>query len=139
MPQDQLVKPEAPIKRIATQCHGLTARDVADSPVIADISADVRAALHADALVAHNAHVDVGVLRRQLTGWNVPEVFDTLKLARRPVLDVPGYKLGTLVERFKLAEGFASELRPHRATYDALVTARLFVALAIRFPAGLGR
>jgi exodeoxyribonuclease X len=40
------------------------------------------------------------------------------------------YKLGALVEAYKLAEGLPHDLRPHRATYDALVTARLFVHLA---------
>ena len=88
------------------------------------------AALDADALIAHNAHVDVGVLGRELVGWQVPEVFDTLRLAPRLVPELPSYKLGTLVERFKLAKGLPDELKPHRATYDALVTARLFVHLA---------
>jgi exodeoxyribonuclease X len=69
-------------------------------------------------------------VHRELGGWQPPEVFDTLRLARRLVPDLPNYKLGTLVERFKLAEGLSSELKPHRATYDALVTARLFVRLA---------
>jgi exodeoxyribonuclease X len=129
-PASWLVKPEHPIKHIATTFHGLTTQDVADCPQIADISAEVLAALDAPALVAHNAHVDVGVLGRELPGWQMPEVFDTLRLARRLVPDLGSYKLGSLVERFTLAEGFTSELRPHRATYDALVTARLFVHLA---------
>jgi DNA polymerase III epsilon subunit-like protein len=82
--------------------------------------------------VAHTAHVDVDVLRRELDGWQPPEVFDTLRLARRLAAELPNYKLGTLVEHFKLAEGLPDELKPHRATYDALVTARLFVQLAER-------
>ena len=49
---------------------------------------------------------------------------------RAAVVSVPNYKLGTLVEHFKLAEGLPDELKPHRATYDTLVTARLFVRLA---------
>ncbi|MGH3795118.1 MAG: hypothetical protein ACRDR6_31570 [Pseudonocardiaceae bacterium] len=57
-------------------------------------------------------------------------MFDTLKLARRLLPDVDSYKLGTLVEAFKLAEGLPEDLTPHRATYDTLVTARLFVRLA---------
>jgi exodeoxyribonuclease X len=129
-PMVWLVKPEHPIKHIATTFHGLTTQDVTDCPPLVDILAEVLAALDAPALVAHNAHVDIGVLSRHLDGWQVPEVFDTLKLARRLVPGLPGYKLGDLVERFKLAEGLHGELKPHRATYDALVTARLFVTLA---------
>jgi exodeoxyribonuclease X len=129
-PASWLVKPEHPIRYFATSVHGLTTADVADCPKIADITPDVLAALDAPALVAHTAYVDVDVLRRELDKWQPPEVFDTLKLARRLVPDLPNYKLGTLVERFHLAEGLPDELKPHRATYDALVTARLFVMLA---------
>ena len=77
----------------------MTGTDVADAPPFADIAAEVRSALDVPALVAHNAHVDVGVLRRELTGWQPPEVFDTLKLARRLLPDRPSYRLGALVER----------------------------------------
>jgi DNA polymerase III epsilon subunit-like protein len=59
----------------------------------------------------------------------VPEVFDTLKLAKRLLPDQPGYKLGMLVEALDLARDLPGDLTPHRATYDALVTARLFVRL----------
>jgi len=129
-PMSWLVRPEHPIKHIATTFHGLTTSDVADCPKITDITPDVLAALDASALVAHNAHVDVGVLRRELPGWEPPEVFDTLKLARRLIPGQSSYKLGALVDAFKLAEELPGELKPHRATYDALVTARLFVHLA---------
>jgi DNA polymerase III epsilon subunit-like protein len=129
-PTSWLVKPPHPIRYFATSVHGLATRDVADCPKIADIAAEVLAALDAPALVAHTAHVDVDVLHRELPGWRPPEIFDTLRLARRFVPDVANYKLGTLVEHFKLAEGLPDGLKPHRATYDALVTARLFVRLA---------
>jgi DNA polymerase III epsilon subunit-like protein len=129
-PQSWLVRPEHPIKHIATTFHGIRTHDVAGCPPIAEICKEVLAALDAPALVAHNAHVDVDVLRRELPGWEPPETFDTLKLARWLVPDLPGYKLGDLVARFKLAEGLADDLKPHRATYDALVTARLFALLA---------
>jgi hypothetical protein len=36
---------------------------------------------------------------------------------------------GMLVQALNLAEGLPSDLTPHRATYDALVTARLFCRL----------
>jgi DNA polymerase III epsilon subunit-like protein len=83
-------------------------------------------------LVAHNASVDVGVLQRKLTGWECPEVFDTLKLARRLEPGQDSYRLGNLVETFKLAEGLPKDLSPHRVTYDVLVAARLFVTLATK-------
>jgi exodeoxyribonuclease X len=129
-PVGWLVKPDRPIKYFATRIHGITNQDVADAPGFAAIADEVRAALDGPVLVAHNAHVDVGVLTRHLSGWAVPEVFDTLKLARRLLPDQPGYRLGMLVTALDLAEGLAADLTPHRAAYDALVTARLFVYLA---------
>jgi exodeoxyribonuclease X len=129
-PSSWLVKPDEPIKHRATGIHGLTNADVADAPVFAAIKEEVLRALDGAALVAHNAHVDVDVLRRKLGDWKTPEVFDTLKLARRLLPDAGSYKLGTLVDAFKLAEGLPDGLTPHRATYDVLVTARLFVRLA---------
>jgi exodeoxyribonuclease X len=131
-PVSWLVRPETSIKHFATRIHGLTNKDVADCPSFEDITSNVLAALNADALVAHNAHVDLGVLQRKLTGWEPPEVFDTLKLARRLIPGLGGYRLGNVVEAFSLAEGLPDDLSPHRATYDALVAARLFVLLATK-------
>lgn len=131
-PTSWLVKPPRSIKYYATRIHGLTDKDVAGAPVIGDLQDQVRIALGADVLIAHNAHVDVGVLQRHLGEWECPEVFDTLKLAKRFKPDQVAYKLGSLVEAFKLAEGLPDGLNPHRATYDALVAARLFVLLATR-------
>ena len=131
-PMSWLIKPETPIKFYATKIHGLTNNDVADCPMFGDIKGQVLHALNAPAVVAHNAHVDVGVLQRKLGEWQCPEVFDTLKLARRLIPGQESYKLGALVDAFKLAAGLPDGLNPHRATYDALVAARLFVELANR-------
>jgi exodeoxyribonuclease X len=131
-PMVWLVKPETPIKFYATKIHGLTNKDVADAPLFEHIKGQVLHALNAPAIVAHNAHVDVSVLRRQLPDWDCPEVFDTLKLARRLMPGQPSYKLGALVEAFGFGKGLPDGLSPHRATYDALVTAGLFAALATR-------
>lgn len=129
-PVSWLVRPDQPITPMARRIHGITNEAVADAPVFGDIKDEVLRALDDAALVAHNAHVDVDVLRRKLPDWQPPEVFDTLKLARRFVPDQMSHRLGSLVEAFKLAEGLSPELRPHRATYDAVVTARLFQMLA---------
>ncbi|MCW5254329.1 3'-5' exonuclease [Streptomyces sp. SHP 1-2] len=131
-PVSWLVKPNAPIKYFATRIHGLRNNDVADCPSFEAVKADVLMALSHLAIVAHNAHVDLGVLSRKLTGWEPPEVFDTLKLARRLVPGLDSYRLGNLVEAYSLAEGLPDDLSPHRATYDALVAARLFILLATK-------
>jgi DNA polymerase III epsilon subunit-like protein len=132
-PVSWLVKPDQPITHFARKIHGITNEQVEHSPVFGYVEADVLKALDASALIAHNAHVDVGVLQRKLGDWECPEVFDTLKLARRLLPGRDSYKLGSLVDEFKLADDFAADLRPHRATYDVLVTARLFVHIAGRW------
>ena len=131
-PTSWLVKPDTPIKHFATQIHGLSSKDVAGAPVFTAIAEQVRTALDAPALAAHNAHIDVAVLSRKLDGWQAPEVFDTLRLARRLLPGRASYRLGALTGEFQLADGLPEGLTPHRATYDALVTARLFVLLATR-------
>lgn len=129
-PMSWLVHPERPIKYFATRIHGLTNKDVADAPVFTAVKDEVLRALNGAALVAHNAHIDVGVLDRELGDWQHPEVFDTLKLARRVLPAQESYRLGALVKTFKLTEQLPEGLTPHRASYDALVTARLFVRIA---------
>lgn len=131
-PKSWLVKPDLPIIYFAKKIHGISNEQVSDAPVFAYVEADVLKALDASALIAHNAHVDVGVLQRKLGDWECPEVFDTLKLARRLLPGRKTYKLGSLVEEFDLGKGLDDESQPHRATYDAVVTARLFVHIAGR-------
>lgn len=129
-PVSWLTRPDYAITPMAQRVHGVSNKDVADVPVFADIKDDVLKALDVSAFVAHNAHVDANVLRRKLPGWICPEVFDTLKLARRFVPGQISFRLGSLVDAFNLAVDLPEGLRPHRATYDALVAARLFVRLA---------
>ncbi|WP_067797922.1 3'-5' exonuclease [Actinomadura formosensis] len=128
-----LLKPDEPIKHFATRIHGLRNSDVAEAPKFDHIAPQVREALDGTVLVAQNAHVDAGLLARKLgEAWPHPEVLDTLKLARRLLPGRKSYRLGELATSLNLAEGLPEGLTPHRAVYDALVTARLFTLLAER-------
>ena len=129
-PVSWLVRPPRPITTFAARIHGITDIDVASAPPIAEISHEIRAALAGRAIIAHNAHIDTGVLHRELGHWDSPEVFDTLKLARRLLPGQPSYKLGSLVAALGLDHEIPPGLVPHRAAYDVLVTARLFTRLA---------
>lgn len=129
-PVSWLVRPTRPITVFATRIHGIKSADIADAPTFAEVRDEVCAALAGRVIVAHNAHVDIAVLRRELGGWDSPEVFDTLKLARRLLPGQPSYKLGSLVSTLGLDQEIPPGLMPHRAAYDVLVTARLFTRLA---------
>jgi exodeoxyribonuclease X len=131
-PVTWLVRPPRPIRYFATRIHGISGQDVAGAPAFADIRHEVRQAFAGHVLVAHNAHVDAGVLRRELGEWESPEIFDTLKLARRLLPGQPSYKLSALAGTLSLDGGMPPGLVPHRAGYDVLVTARLFIRLATR-------
>jgi exodeoxyribonuclease X len=129
---DWMIKPDQPITPMVQRIHGISNEDVDGADTFADVADSVREALDVDAIVAHNAHVDVGVLQRKLGDWECPEVFDTLTLARRLRPGLSRYTLSSLVEAFHLDVDLPPGLRPHRATYDALVAARLFVELITR-------
>jgi DNA polymerase III epsilon subunit-like protein len=125
-----LVRPPRPIKPMARRFHKITDEQVADAPTVADIDADLRTALGDMVFVAHNAGVDLGVVGRELQGYQPTQVLDTLRLARRLLPGRDSYTLGALVDAFDLAKGLSPDLAPHRATYDAIVCARLLVHLA---------
>lgn len=132
-PTSWLVRPTSPITWQARKVHGITNDQVAALPTF-DAVRDAVTSHVADevVLVGHNVRVDLDVLRRKLPGWQPHAVLDTLRLARALLPHLSSHKLGVLVEHLDLATDLPEELQPHRATYDALVTARLLAALATR-------
>ena len=82
-PVSWLVRPAAADQALRHQHPWDNGQGCCRRATFAEIEHEVRRALTGRPLVAHNAHVDVGVLQRELAGWDPPEVFDTLKLARR--------------------------------------------------------
>jgi exodeoxyribonuclease X len=135
-PTAWLFRPDEPITVMAGRIHGITNEMVADAPVFASLVPDVRAHLDGAVLVAHNAGVDLGVLRRKLPDFAPAEVLDTLKLSRRLLPGQPSYRLASLVTTLRLDHDLPAGLRPHRAAYDVLVTARLLVYLASQTAGG---
>lgn len=65
----------------------------------------------------------------------MPDTVDTLRLARR-AFALPSYSLGAVARHRGLDAGLPQDMRPHRAAYDATVTARLFVDLATTLAPG---
>jgi DNA polymerase III epsilon subunit-like protein len=124
-----LVKPPRPITAMARRFHRISNDDVAAAPSADEVAEEIRKELEGAVFVAHNAHVDLSVVSRSFPGFAPAEVVDTLKAARRLLLGQVSYKLGNLAEALGLAEGLAADLQPHRATYDAIVCARLLVHL----------
>ncbi|NKQ55619.1 3'-5' exonuclease [Amycolatopsis sp. K13G38] len=132
-PISWLVRPSSPITWQARKVHGITNDQVADLTTFDAVRDSVTSHVADEVVVVgHNVRVDLDVLRRKLPSWQPHAVLDTLRLARALLPDLPSRKLGALVDHLDLATELPAGLQPHRATYDALVTARLFAVLATR-------
>ncbi len=129
-PTAWLFRPDEPITPMARRIHGISNDMVSDAPEFAERAAEVQAHLKGAVVIAHNAGIDLGVLKRKLPDFAPAEVLDTLKLSRRLLPGHASYRLGALVKALDLCNGLPAALKPHRATYDVLVTARLLVHLA---------
>jgi exodeoxyribonuclease X len=82
-------QPEQPITPMARRIHGISNDMVAHAPVFSSLAMEVQARLDGAVLVAHDASVDLGVLKRKLPGFAPDDVLDTLRLARRLLPDQP--------------------------------------------------
>lgn len=131
-PRSWLVRPSRPITSMARRIHKITNEDVAGRPPVAEVAQEIRRELDGAVFVAHNAHIDLGVLVRELPGFTPAlGVIDTVKLARKLLAGRASYKLGALATDLELVCELPEGLRPHRAEYDALVCARLLFHMAI--------
>ncbi|MQA94951.1 MAG: 3'-5' exonuclease [Streptosporangiales bacterium] len=128
-PRAWLLRPARPVTPIARRIHGLSTEQLADAPTIAEVADEIRTATAGRTIVAHAAHVDVTALKRHLPGWHAARVEDTLRLARQTLPQRPSYSLDALIAELGLDHHIPLDLRRHRAAYDALITARLFIAL----------
>lgn len=129
-PREWLVRPEKSITSIVSRIHGITNKMVADAPRFSEIARVVREAIDDAYLVGHNVQVDLDVLCRYLPDWAPRGTIDTLRLARSFLPGRKSYSLTSLVADLQLAQGQKHVTGPHRAGYDALVTAELFLRLA---------
>ncbi|MFQ4147350.1 exonuclease domain-containing protein [Arthrobacter sp. LAPM80] len=110
--------------------HGITPDDVATAPRFRDVFPEVHAFIGTDALVAHNAAFDVGVIRSaaEVSGMRAP-AFDyacTVVLSRKNY-SLPSYSLPFVAE----AAGVPL-LHHHDATEDARACAGIMVDIAAK-------
>ncbi|MCP3104498.1 3'-5' exonuclease [Myxococcus sp. K15C18031901] len=129
-PTTWLVRPAHKISRRVTAIHGIRNKDVASAPTIDSIRDELSIQLSDHYFIAHYAHVDHEVLKRQLPAWEPRAVIDTAKLARRLLPRQDSYRLTAIIDTLGLEEQLrAIESTPHRATYDAFAAALIFLRL----------
>jgi len=120
-----LVNPERRISRFASSLTRITDEMVRDKPVFREISDEVMAALAGRIFVAHNVRFDWGFLGREMRSardlvLHGPRLC-TVDLTRRLVPGLRSRSLDSVAAYF----GIEIEDR-HRATGDAIATARIF-------------
>lgn len=125
-----LINPETDhfVARFTREIHGISARDVRDSPNFGQLWPELIPYIEqAPLLVAHNAPFDMGVLRSCLEKFGIharlPDAYCTLKQARDLLPGMANYKLDTLSRKFGV------ELQHHEALSDANAAAVIAIEL----------
>jgi DNA polymerase III epsilon subunit-like protein len=123
-----------------TDVHRITPSMVSDAPTLSEIMGDLIAILDSSIIVAHNARFEENFLDFALreNGIKHPLMpsIDTLWLSRQ-VLDLPNYKLGTVIQNFDIEFKDA-----HTAYGDVRAMATVFpemlaMSKEIKFPTTL--
>lgn len=128
-PLQWLIRPPKPITGLVTRkVHGITNAAVAAAPSWLDVADEIRSGLAGRILVAHNASVEVSVLRRYLPDYLPPLVVDTLALSRKLWPHLPRHNLDSLIDAMEISVDGTSGGR-HRAAYDCRATAELLIHL----------
>ncbi len=134
-PRSWLIRPCEPVTRHAQRIHGISNRDLEGAPDISAVAGEIADSLGSFPVVGHQIGVDYRILVQNMPFWRPIAVFDTLKLSKIVIPTLPSYSLTALVNYMKLVEQL--EGRSHRAGYDAVAAARLFIALMqVMDPAG---
>ena len=135
----QLVDPGCPVSAASLEVHGIPDDRLAGRPRFGHVLPSLREHLASRALVGHNVGFDIGFLRmemRRLGERPAPRtVLDTMMMARAVFDGRDGGNRGRgygLDDVLGLTGVPLDGLRRHRAPDDALLTARVYVALLAR-------
>lgn len=120
-----LIDPQIAIPPGATAVNGITNEMVAGKPLIEDVLNSFAEFCGTDVLVAHNAPFDCQFLVSDIRKFEseAPKgiVLDTLPMSRKLIPGLANYKLGTLVQHFKIP---STDF--HRAEEDATYCGMVF-------------
>lgn len=119
-----LVNPECKIPLKIKRLTGITDEQLADSPTLEQVTAEVRRFIEPSPILGHNIAFDHSFLAAKLGYLPFTQFIDTLELGRIIMPGLPGHSLSNLVQALQL------EQKPqHRALDDALAATELFFKL----------
>jgi len=125
-----LINPEQPIPYSSYKIHNIDDSMVADSPRAFEILPEFSGFLKDSVIIAHNAKFDISFINYYMNSfdikWDCSTVIDTLKLSRKVFPYLKKYNLDHLIKYFNIFITLQYSHR-HRALYDALNTALLFL------------
>jgi len=120
-----LVNPQRPMPPGASAVNGITDDMLVGKPLIDSLLPSFAEFCGDDVLVAHNAPFDCQFLASDIKKFETPAprgvVIDTLPISRKVIPGLPNYKLGTLVQHFKIP---STDF--HRAEEDATYCGMVF-------------
>jgi DNA polymerase-3 subunit epsilon len=125
-----LINPGRKIPHFITGLTGINYEMVKEAPSFSDVAEEVMGWLKDRVFVAHNAHFDYSILKKELEdagkAWTSKKLC-TVRLSRKIIPGLDSYGLG------RLAESLGIKIPDrHRAGGDALATARIFDILLKR-------
>ena len=122
------VNPEVPVPERITALTTITDDDVKDAPTIDEALPDFYKFSYGTIMVGQNVQFDYGFVSAAGQEMNIyfdNERIDTLALGRKYLTSLTKFNLGKLTEYFGIKNKGA-----HRAIYDAIATAEVFLKLA---------
>ena len=119
-----LVNPELPFDRYNIRVHGITAKNVANSPTLPELRGELRDRLEGAFLVSHTAF-DRGAIGRGMDRYGLPPLratwLDSARIAKVAWPRLPSRSLPALAKKLRI------EFRHHDAVEDARVAARVVI------------
>ena len=123
-----LINPRRSMPASASRVNGISDEMLKGKPFIEAVLPGFNEFCGSDILVAHNAPFDFQFLSADIQKFEIAApsgvVLDTCAMARKVMPGLPNYKLGTLVDHFKI-----QAIEFHRAEHDAAYCGHLFAHL----------
>lgn len=121
-----LINPEIEIPYNAYKIHKISNEMVQDKPLVHEVLPSFLSFASKSIIVGHNINFDMRFIEHEAACCSLklpfPYSIDTVKLAKKAVPGLPGYKLDNLIDYFNINISLPESDR-HRALFDAVNTA----------------